>query len=288
MIVVICGILYVARDLFLPLALGMLFAFILAPVVNWLRRLGLSDAPAVLITVLAAALLVASFILIVVYQLSQIGANLPQYQGNVLTKMDSLLAAGQDNQVVARLQRMISNIAARVAEASPSAGGGAGTAETVKVEVVQHATISDWVSSAILPVLGPIAVFGLISVVVVFALLERASLRGKLVQLIGGTNIPASSRLLAEAGARVSTYLVAQLLVNVIYAVPIGLGLWLLGVPNALFFGIVTLVMRFVPYIGSAISAILPMAMAFAVSPDWSLVLWTGRCSLSSKRSPRT
>jgi predicted PurR-regulated permease PerM len=258
------------------LALGMLFAFILAPLVNRLRRLGLPDAPAVLITVLAAALMVASFILVVAYQLSQIGANLPQYQGNVLTKMDSLLDAGQESQIVARLQQMVNNIAERVAEASPSAGSDGGTTETVKVEVVQPSTMTDWVTGAILPVLGPIAVFGLISVVVVFALLERASLRGKLVQLIGGTNIPASSRLLAEAGARVSTYLVAQLLVNVIYAVPIGLGLWLIGVPNALFFGIVTLVMRFVPYIGSAISAILPLVMAFAVSPDWSLVLWTG------------
>ncbi len=275
-IVVICAILYVARDLFLPLALGMLFAFILAPLVNRLRRLGLPDAPAVLITVLATASMVASFILVVAYQLSQIGANLPQYQGNVLTKMDSLLDAGQESQIVARLQQMVNNIAERVAEASPSAGSDGGTTETVKVEVVQHSTMTDWVTGAILPVLGPIAVFGLISVVVVFALLERASLRGKLVQLIGGTNIPASSRLLAEAGARVSTYLVAQLLVNVIYAVPIGLGLWLIGVPNALFFGIVTLVMRFVPYIGSAISAILPLVMAFAVSPDWSLVLWTG------------
>jgi predicted PurR-regulated permease PerM len=275
-IVVICAILYVARDLFLPLALGMLFAFILAPLVNRLRRLGLPDAPAVLITVLATASLVASFILVVAYQLSQIGANLPQYQGNVLTKMDSLLDAGQESQIVARLQQMVNNIAERVAEASPSAGSDGGATETVKVEVVQHSSVTDWVSGAILPILGPIAVFGLIAVVVVFALLERASLRGKLVQLIGGTNIPASSRLLAEAGARVSTYLVAQLLVNVIYAVPIGLGLWLIGVPNALFFGIVTLVMRFVPYIGSAISAILPLVMAFAVSPDWSLVLWTG------------
>ena len=272
-IVVVCAILYVAKDLFLPLVLGMLLAFILTPVVNALRRRGLRDMPAVLITVVAAGGLVAAFVLIIAYQVSQIGANLPQYQGNVLTKIDTLLEAGRDNQLVAHLQGMVEKISTRLAAETPDAQT---DAQTMKVEVVEHSGLKDWLFDVILPALAPVGIFGLIFVVVVFALLERATLRDRLVQLIGGTNILTTSRLLAEAGARVSTYLLAQLVVNVIYAVPIWLGLWLIGVPNALFFGLVTLVMRFVPYIGSAISAILPLLMAFAVSPDWSLVLWTG------------
>ena len=272
-IVVVCAILYVAKDLFLPLVLGMLLAFILTPVVNALRRRGLRDMPAVLITVVAAGGLVAAFVLIIAYQVSQIGANLPQYQGNVLTKIDTLLEAGRDNQLVAHLQGMVEKISTRLAAETPDAQT---DAQTMKVEVVEHSGLKDWLFDVILPALAPVGIFGLIFVVVVFALLERATLRDRLVQLIGGTNILTTSRLLAEAGARVSTYLLAQLVVNVIYAVPIWLGLWLIGVPNALFFGLVTLVMRFVPYIGSAISAILPLLMAFAVSPNWSLVLWTG------------
>jgi predicted PurR-regulated permease PerM len=271
-ITVVCGILYVAKDLFLPLALGMLFAFILTPLVTRLRAWGLRDTAAVVVTVLFAAVLMAAFVLILAYQISQIGMNLPQYQGNVLTKVDTILEAGTDNKVIAHLQGMVDNISERVA-----AEGAAPGAEdpTMKVEVVEHTGLKDWLIDVILPALAPVGIFGLIFVVVIFALLERATLRDRLVQLIGGTNILATSRLLAEAGARVSTYLLAQLVVNVIYAVPIWLGLWVIGVPNALFFGLVTLVLRFVPYIGSAISAILPLLMAFAVSPDWSLVLWT-------------
>ena len=271
-IVVVCAILYFAQDLFLPLALGMLFAFILTPVVNVLRRWGLRDTAAVVLTVLSAAALVGAFVLILLYQLSQIGMNLPQYQGNVLTKVDTLLDAGTDNRVVAHLQGMVDNISERLAASTsePSTDG-----QAMKVEVVEQPSVKEWLNDVILPALTPIGIFGLIFVVVVFALLERATLRDRLVQLIGGSNILATSRLLAEAGARVSTYLLAQLVVNVIYAIPIWLGLWLIGVPNALFFGLVTLVMRFVPYIGSAVSAILPLLMAFAVSPDWSLVLWT-------------
>jgi predicted PurR-regulated permease PerM len=275
-IVAVCAILAVAKELFLPLVLGMLVAFILTPVVNFLRRRGLRDTPAVILTVLAAAVLVGAFVLIVAYQLSQIGTNLPLYQGNVLSKVDTLLEAGKDSKVVSHLRGMVENISARVEQQIAAADGAAPAADTaMKVEVVEQTSIAGWLTGVILPALTPVATFGLIFVVVVFALLERAALRDRLVQLIGGTNILATSRLLAEAGSRVSTYLGAQLLVNVIYAVPIWLGLVLIGVPNALFFGIVTLVMRFVPYIGSAISALLPLVMAFAVSPDWGLVLWT-------------
>ncbi len=271
-IVAVCVILSLARELFLPLALGMLFAFILTPVVNFLRRSGLGDRPAVILTVFAAAVLVGAFVLIITIQLSQIGANLPLYQGNVLSKVDTLLETGQDSTLVSHLRGMIENISARV-EQQIAAAPAADTA--MKVEVVEQTSLREWLTGVIIPALSPVAAFGLIFVVVVFALLERAALRDRLVQLIGGTNILATSRLLAEAGSRVSTYLGAQLLVNVIYAVPIWLGLALIGVPNALFFGLVTLVMRFVPYIGSAISALLPLVMALAVSPGWSMMLWT-------------
>ena len=269
-ITLVCAILYVAKDLFLPLALGMLIAFVLTPVVNALRRRGLRDTPSVILTVTAAGALVGAFVLVLAYQISQIGLNLPQYQGNVLTKIDGLLEAGTGNKMIAHLQGMIENISERLQTESTGTDR-----EAMKVEVVEHSGVMDWLNGVILPALAPVGIFGIIFVVVIFALLERAALRDRLVQLIGGSNILATSRLLADAGARVSTYLLAQLVVNVIYAVPIWLGLWLIGVPNALFFGLVTLVMRFVPYIGSAISAILPLLMAFAVSPDWSLVIWT-------------
>jgi predicted PurR-regulated permease PerM len=273
-IVAVCFILYLAQDLFVPLALGMLLAFILTPLVNALRRAGLSDRVAVIVTVVAAAGLVGSFVLVFAYQLSQIGANLPQYQGNVLSKIDSILEMGKDSRVIAHLQEMVADISARL-QPQDTAAVTAGETAALRVELVETNGLMDWLTAVIIPALTPVAIFGLIAVIVVFALLERASLRDRLVLLIGGTNVPATSRLLAEAGSRVSSYLLAQLVVNVIYAVPIWLGLWLIGVPNALFFGIVTLILRFVPYIGTAISAILPLVMAFAVSPDWSLVLWT-------------
>lgn len=283
--IVVCAVLYVGKDLFLPMAIGMLFAFILSPLVTVLRKwTGLGDTAAVITTALAASVSVIAFLGVVTYQLTLIGTNLPTYQGNVLAKIDGLLTTGNDNEVVARMRDMFDKISARLEDAQESAAsppGPSGNEKVMEVAVVERTTFRTIIQSVIMPVVGPVAVFGLIWVIVIFALLERGALRDKMVQLTGGTNIVASSRLLAEAGGRVSQYLLAQLLVNVIYAVPIGIGLWVIGVPNAMFFSLVTLVMRFVPFIGSALSALLPLLMAFAVSPDWSLVLWTGALFLA-------
>jgi hypothetical protein len=66
-----------------------------------------------------------------------------------------------------------------------------------------------------------------------------------------------------------------QLVVNIVYAIPIAIGLWILGIPNALLWGLLALALRFVPYIGPIIGMLLPLFLALAVAPGWSLVLWT-------------
>jgi predicted PurR-regulated permease PerM len=271
-IVAVCAILALAQGLFLPLVLAMLFTFILTPPVNALRRSGLPDSVAVVLTVAAAASLLAAFTIFLFLQFGQIGAQLPLYQRNVIDKIDSLLALGTDSPMIDRLQQMLETIESRL---EPEPEPQQSDEEIPQVEVVERVGFGDWLVNVILPALAPLAMFGLISVIVFFALLERDILRDRLVQLIGGSNIVATSRLLREAGRRVSGYLLAQVMLNAIYAVPVGIGLWLIGVPNALFFGLVTMVLRFIPYFGTWISALLPLMMAFAVSPGWSLVLWT-------------
>ena len=107
-------------------------------------------------------------------------------------------------------------------------------------------------------------------------LLERENLRDRFIRLVGYGDLHRTTAALQDAGQRVGQYLLMQLVVNVVYAIPITIGLWLLGIPNALLWGVLALVLRFVPYIGPAIAMLLPMLLALAVAPGWSLVLWTG------------
>jgi methylmalonyl-CoA mutase cobalamin-binding subunit len=67
-----------------------------------------------------------------------------------------------------------------------------------------------------------------------------------------------------------------QLVVNTSYAVPIGIGLWLIGIPNPFLWATLCLLLRFVPYIGPIIAAFFPLALSVAVDPGWSMFLMTG------------
>ena len=141
--------------------------------------------------------------------------------------------------------------------------------------MVAPANALDLLQRLVFPLVSPVATIGLVVVLVIFMLLERENLRDRFIRLIGSNDLHRTTQVMQDAGHRVATYLLIQLLVNVVYAVPIGAGLYLIGVPNALLWGLLTLVMRFVPFIGAALAAAFPLFLAFAVSPDWSAVLWT-------------
>ncbi len=269
-VVGVATVLKLAHEIFVPVAIAMLITFALSPLVTLLRRRGLPMMLSVLLVVTMAFTASSAFMLVVASQLATLARNLPTFQANIIAKIESLKAAGGGNSLIARLSDMISAINARIGAALPSEAQ-----PPLPVEVVQPANAVDLLQSLVLPLVSPVATTGLVIVLVIFILLERDNLRDRFIRLVGSNDLHRTTQVLTEAGERVGTYLLVQLLVNVVYAVPIGVGLYLIGVPNAVLWGLLTLVLRFVPFIGSALAAAFPLFLAFAVSPDWSAVLWT-------------
>lgn len=272
-IVAVAAVLYIARDVFLPLAVAMLLAFAMSPPVRVLRHRGVPHLAAVLIVAAMAAVVIGVFFVIVATDISQLLRDLPTFQANILKKFDALQAAGSSDGVISRLSRMVAAISANLSEAT--ATGGTQSAAPTRVEVMSQGGPFSVFQAVALTLFSPVATVGLVVILVVFMLLEQEELRDKFIRLVGSGDMHRTTQVLAEAGDRVGQYLLFQVLVNVIYAVPIGLGLWLIGVPNAVLWGMLTLVLRFVPFIGAFLAALFPVALAFAVSPDWSAVLWT-------------
>ena len=89
----------------------------------------------------------------------------------------------------------------------------------------------------IAPIAGPLGTAAIVVVLVIFMLLEREDLRDRMIHLIGRGRLHVTTQAIDEAGGRVSRYLVAQCIVNVTYGIPIGIGLWLIGMPNAVLWG---------------------------------------------------
>jgi len=129
--------------------------------------------------------------------------------------------------------------------------------------------------SLISPLLHPLATTGIIVIFVIFILLQREDLRNRLIRLAGSHDLQRTTAALDDAASRLSRLFLIQLLLNGSFGIVIGIGLWVIGVPSAILWGILAAVLRFVPYIGAAIAAAFPLALAVAVDPTWSMLLWT-------------
>src|SRR4029077_7803014 len=148
--------------------------------------------------------------------------------------------------------------------------------EVTKVQIVSGAdNVLAIVKDSLTPVAGPIGEFALIVVLVVFMLLERNRLRVRFLRLIGHSRIATTTLAVDEVGSKLSRFLLGQLLVNTGYALLLWLGLFLIGIPNALLWAVLTLVLRFLPYVGLWISAFFPLILSVAISTDWKAPLFT-------------
>ncbi len=276
-VVGVAAILYVGREVFQPLAVAVLLTFTLAPIVNFLRRYGLPKIPSVIMTVSVAFAAIALFSFIVASQVSNLAQNAPTYQTNILNKIQSLREWGASGGVMDKLTGAVHRVGAELerVQAGPSDPVTPSAKEPMPVEVVSRQSPLETLKNVIVPLFSPFATAGLIIVVVIFMLLEREDLRDRFIRLAGASDIHRITQAMQDAGSRVGQYLLMQLVINTLYALPITIGLFVLGIPNALLWGMLTLVLRFVPYIGPAIGMTLPLLLALAVAPGWSLVFWT-------------
>src|ERR1700759_1400461 len=158
---------------------------------------------------------------------------------------------------------------ADLGKVSESAGG-AQKLQPTKVEVVSaEDSVFALVKNSLTPVLGPVGEFAVVVVLVVFLLLERKRLRARFLRLIGHSRIATTTLAVDEAGSRLSGFLMGQLMVNTGFAILLGIGLFLIGIPNAFLWAVLTLVLRFLPYVGLWMSAFFPVALSIAISAGW-------------------
>jgi len=274
--VVLIAALYFGREVFLPLAIALLLTFALAPVVSGLRRFGVPRVAAVITSVAAAFAVLAIFSFVVVVQVGQLAENISVYQSNILSKVSALKEFGAGSGIVERIGDIVENVGREIEEEQPAEPAAEAEPDPVPVEIVSTPRPIEVLRSLIGPLISPLATAGLVIVVVIFMLLEREELRDRFIRLAGYSDLHRTTEALQDAARRVGHYLLMQLVVNTTYAIPVAVGLWWLGIPNALLWGVLALVLRFVPYIGPAIAMMLPLFLALAVAPGWSLVLWTG------------
>ncbi|MCJ2118446.1 MULTISPECIES: AI-2E family transporter [unclassified Methylobacterium] len=278
--VVLIAALYFGREVFIPLVLAVLLSFVLAPVVNLLRRIKLGRVPSVIVAVLLALGVIGGIGAVIGTQVAGLAGNLPQYQATVSKKFAGLQQGwlGEANRVIAKFSHQVHDATQKADAAGTTAATGPG-GDTPKAQLVrvQEPEISPLAlaEKVLGPIFEPLTTVGIVLVVVVFLLLQREDLRNRMIRLFGSSDLHRTTVAMDDAAGRLGTYFLAQLGMNAAFGVIVGVGLWFIGVPNPLLWGVFSALMRFVPYIGAFISGILPVALAAAVDPGWNMVIAT-------------
>jgi predicted PurR-regulated permease PerM len=279
---IVLTLLYLGRDVLIPLTLALMLSLLIAPLVRLLKRIGLGQTPAVLVAVVTLTLSLTAIAAVLGTQVLRMAASLPQYQDTIQLKLRNL-----DEMTVGRLNTLTSEasnlIERRHAAAAPNVP--APPAERLNrsaagnpIPVELHAPPADPVQiigKVLASIWVPIETTGIVLVVLVFVLLEHETLRDRLIRIAGGTHIRLTTLALNDAGERLSRFFVSQLAVNLGVGAAIGLGLAILGVPHSMLWGALAALLRFVPYVGVWIAALFSTALALAVVPGWSLAVNT-------------
>ena len=279
-VVVVAG-LYLGRSVLIPITLAVLLSFLLAPLVHLLRRLHLGRVLSVLISVLLALTIILALGGLLGTQLAGLAEEVPTYALTLQQKIDTLqqFMASRITGLTLSLGHKQGpvDVAPKPGTGAPPAAKPAAEAQKpLQVEVHQpDMTAIELASRIVTPVVEPLSTTVIVLIVSIFILLQREDLRDRMIRLFGSSDLHRTTLAMNDAARRLSRYLLAQLAVNVSFGVAIAVGLETIGIPSPVMWGVLGALLRFVPYVGAPLSALMPLTLAAAIDPGWHLLLWT-------------
>jgi predicted PurR-regulated permease PerM len=266
-VIAVIAVLYLAREILVPLALAITLALILTPAVDWLRRIRFGQVPAVALVMIVSIAIGGGVGWVIFNQLVGVANELPRYRQNIHNKLEAMRAPGQG--AVGRASTSIKELATEVMSVAPPVS-------TVRGDRPQPVRIVDQPSNELehlrdlaQPFLRPVGEFGMVLIFTAFLLIHQKDLHDRFFRLVGLNQLNLMTQALDDATSRVSRYLLMQLLVNLCFGGLCVIGLYLIGIPYAPLWGSVAGILRIVPYAGAVISGLLPFTLALAVFDNW-------------------
>jgi predicted PurR-regulated permease PerM len=279
--VVVVVALYLGREVLVPIALAVLLTFVLAPLVRFLQVWYFPRIVAVTVVGLVAFAAILGLGALMVSQVNQLAGDLPRYQSTLGDKIESLRGVVGGTGTLERASEVLHDLSKEINRPNNNAPASslsenAASNKPIPVEIKQpDPGALQTLAVLITPLIHPLTTTGIVAIFVIFILLQRQDLRNRLVRLAGAQDLQRTTAALDDAGQRLSRLFLTQLAVNASFGCVIGLGLWIIGVPSAPLWGMLAMIMRFVPYIGAVISAIFPLILAAAVGSGWTMFLIT-------------
>jgi predicted PurR-regulated permease PerM len=276
--ILVVAVLEFAEDVLLPVAFAVLLAFLLSPLVVRLSRWGLPRALAIIITVTVAFSAIGAVGWLVSVQAVSLVRSLPDYEENIRQKIVRLKNPGTPT-LMTRMSGMVENLRREIKSTAPDTPVLPTPASEEKPTPVEvrppQSTPWELARDIVGPILRPLGTAGIVLVFVVAMLFQREDLHDRFIKLVSAGKLNVATQAVDDAANRVSRYLGMQLVVNALYGIPIGIGLFFIGIPNASLWGLLATLLRFIPFIGPWIVAAFPVALSLAVDPGWTMLLYT-------------
>lgn len=272
--------LYIGKALLLPLAFAVFLTFLLSPLVDRLRKWHVPKFLAVTVATLTAFSILLTVTILLGQQLRTFAGELPRYQYVLQQKIHVLKDMAAANSSFARTGETLKALRDEIAgpapkPLTPATSEAEPQSKPVAVVVEDSRTALDRLWSTLEVALEPLATAGIAIVFVVILLLDRADVRDRAIRLFGTNDLERTTRAMDDAGQRLKRYFLAATAVNFAFGVVIGLGLWWIGIPNPLLWGVIGMFMRFIPFVGIWLAAALPVMLAVTVDPGWTMLIAT-------------
>jgi predicted PurR-regulated permease PerM len=280
--------LYFARDVLIPITLAIMLSFLVAPLADFLLRIRLGHVASVIAAVLLSVSVIVLLASVIGTQLTELVTNAPRYQATIERKIEAAhsLTIGKLDRLSSvagqALQRVTAEPQQSSSSVSPSSQSAVAPSSEVHVPAAMPVEVREPVPTPfelarrfLSPAISPLETAFIVFVVTIVILLQRDDLRDRAIRLFGSRDLHRTTTVMDEAARRLSRYFVSQLGVNAGVGVVIGVGLFCVGVPSPILWGIMAALLRLVPYVGIWISAALATGLAAAVSPGWSMAIWS-------------
>lgn len=289
---IVVAALYFGRPVLMPLAVAVLLAFALAPLVVSLSRLGLGRFSSVFLSGMLAIAIMGGIGTFVGLQVVQLANELPTYQSNLVQKIQAFRGTTIEDGALARFATTFKNLRdqlfgsnrTELTTPTPRLSTQRAGPEPVPVEVREPDPAPlDLFIMLTAPLVVPLAAAGIVFVFVIFILLYKEDIRDRFIRLAAPRDLQRATLLLDEGAERLSHYLLTQAAINTSFGTFVAFGLWLIGIPNPLLWGLCVMILRFVPYIGVPLAAIPVMVLALSIDSGWSLVVETAALFLAGE-----
>ncbi len=275
----IVAVFYLAREILLPFAMAVLLSFLLAPLVRALEKLRFGRILSVVITVAVAFLITCGLAALVTRQALDLAEALPKYEENLIARVRAIRGNGPGmfsdvTKTVDKIEEELEN--AEVTKRAEKAKNTTLLTSLLSPDGVLPVRVVEddpkalsLLQSYLGPLITPVGNATIIILFAIFMLLGRGDLRDRVIRLAGTGRVYMTTQALDDAGRRVSRFLLMQCLINATYGVIVVTGLWLFGIPNALLWGLMAAVVRFVPFLGNLVGALAPTLLSLAVFEGW-------------------